>query len=365
MAAVRDLYEILGVSHDASPHEIKAAYRRLARELHPDVNGNPADQDRFKEITGAYEILSDPAKRQRYDAFGSGGGMAGAPFGDIQDLFDMFFGGGFGATTTRGPRTRIRRGEDLRVSASLPFAEAVFGVTRDIEIDRLGTCARCGGNGAEPGSAPITCRTCRGAGEVQSVRRSIFGTVMTASPCRTCRGTGEEIPDPCDACHGEGRVRSPATVKIDVPAGVDDGMDLRVAGQGHAGVAGGPPGDLFVALSVEPSLAFERRGQDLHAVLDVSITQAALGADVTIETLDGPDRLRIEPGTESGTILRVKGRGVPNLHRRGRGDLFVTAHIVAPRDPSDEERGLLERLAELRGERAGEARGELRRPTFG
>jgi molecular chaperone DnaJ len=364
MAAVRDLYEILGVRRDATAGEIKAAYRRLARELHPDVNGNPADEERFKEITGAYEILSDPSKRQRYDAFGAGGPQ-GAPFSDIQDLFDMFFGGGFGVRTSRGPRSRARHGEDLRIGVQLSFPDAVFGVTRDIEVERLEACANCRGSGAEPGTSPIACRRCGGTGEVQSVRRSIFGTVMTATACATCSGTGEEILDPCERCFGEGRVRAPGTVTFEVPAGVDDGMDLRIGGQGNAGVAGGSPGDLFVRLAVEPSLSFVRRDQDLHAVLDLSITQAALGGEVTVETLDGPETIRIDPGTPSGRIVRVKGRGVPNLQRRGRGDLFVTLHIVAPTDPSKEERQLLERLADLRGERGGTAQGELRRPEFG
>lgn len=363
MAAVRDLYEILGVRRDASAPEIKAAYRRLARELHPDVNGDPADQDRFKEITGAYEILSDPAKRQRYDAFGAGGPQ-GTPFADIQDLFDMFFGGGFGVRTSRGPRSRTRRGEDLRAAVTLPFADAAFGATETIDLERLRSCDRCGGVGAEPGTTPIACRRCGGTGEVQSVRRSIFGTVMTASPCATCGGTGEEIPDRCERCFGEGRVREPAAITFDVPPGVDDGIDLRVAGQGNAGVAGGPPGDLIVRLAVEPSLNFERRGQDLHAVLDVSITQAALGGEVAVDTLDGAESVRVDPGTESGTILRLKGRGIPNLQRRGRGDLFLTIHIVAPTELSKEERSLLERLSELRGERGGPVRGELRRPEF-
>ena len=363
MAAVRDLYEILGVTRDASSGEIKAAYRRLARELHPDVNGDPADQERFKEITGAYEILSDPEKRQRYDTFGAAGPQ-GAPFTDIQDLFDMFFGGGFGVRTSRGPRTSARRGEDLRVAVSFPFRDAAFGVTRTIEVDRLDACERCGGVGAEPGTKPTSCRGCGGTGEVQSIRRSIFGTVMTASPCQTCGGAGEEILDPCDGCGGAGRVRASAPIVFEVPAGVDDGMDLRVAGQGNAGVAGAPAGDLIVRLEVEPAAAFERRGQDLHGVLDVSITQASLGGDVLIETLDGPETVRIEPGTESGTILRLRGKGVPNLQRRGRGDLFVTVHIVAPTRLSKEERALLERLSELRGENEGPFRAELRRPEF-
>jgi molecular chaperone DnaJ len=361
MAAVRDLYEILGVPRDASQEEIRASYRRLARALHPDVNADPADQERFKEITGAYEILSDPAKRRRYDEFGSAGPQ-GAPFADIQDLFDMFFGGGFGVRS-RGPRSRARRGEDLRVRALLTFPASVFGEQRELEVERLAACDRCDGSGAEPGTSPIACRTCGGTGEVQSVRRSIFGTVMTATPCLTCGGTGEEIPDRCERCLGEGRVRTPGTVTIDIPAGVLEGMDLRVAGQGNAGVAGGSPGDLIVGVEVEPSEAFERRGQDLYGVLDVSIVQATLGGDVEIETLDGPERLRIDPGTESGTVLRVKGKGVPNLQRRGRGDLFVTLHIVPPRDLSKEERSLLERLADLRPGSGNGAR-TLRRPEY-
>lgn len=363
MATVRDLYEILGVPRHASQEQIKASYRRLARELHPDLNGNPADQERFKEIAGAYEILSDPAKRQRYDAFGAAGPQ-GAPFADIQDLFDMFFGGGFG-TRTRGPRSRTRRGEDMGAPVLLSLRESVFGVQREIEVERLETCGRCGGNGAEPGTSPVACRSCGGTGEIQSVRRSIFGTVMTASPCGTCGGSGEEIVDRCETCMGQGRVRRPGRVVIDIPAGVSEGMDLRVPGQGHAGTAGGPAGDLIVGVSVEPSPAFERRGQDLHGVLDVSITQASLGARIEVETLDGPERVTIEPGTESGTVLRLRGKGVPNLQRRGRGDLFVTLHVVTPARLSKEERGLLERLAELRNERAeGTARGELRRPEF-
>jgi molecular chaperone DnaJ len=367
MATVRDLYDVLGVSRDASSDDIRRAYRKLARELHPDVSADPATEERFKEVTGAYEILSDPQKRQRYDAFGTTGGPQGQPFTDIQDIFDLFFGGGFNVGgRSRGPRSRTQRGEDAGVRVSLSFQESVFGARRELDVERLVVCDRCLGNGAEPGTAPVACRTCGGTGEIQSVRRSIFGTVMTSSACGTCRGTGQEIPDRCTKCRGEGRMRARATVTVEIPAGVSEGMELRVGGNGHAGIAGGPDGDLYVALSVEPSPGFERRGQDLFTVLDVSMTQAALGAEVDIETLDGDERIHVEPGTDSGTVVRLKGKGVPNLNRRGRGDLFVTLHVMTPSALAREERTLLERLAELRGEAAPRtpARGELRRPDF-
>jgi molecular chaperone DnaJ len=362
MATTRDLYELLGVSRNASEADIKTAYRRLARELHPDVNDDPAAETRFKEIAGAYEILSDPEKRARYDAFGESGAQ---PFVDIGDIFEMFFGqGGFGSRRG-GPRSRTRRGEDVGVALRLSFQEAVFGARRDLDLERLVVCERCLGNGAEPGTAPIACRTCGGTGEVQSVRRSVFGTLMTTAPCRTCEGTGQENPDPCESCLGQGRVRRPARVTVEIPAGVSDGMELRVGGNGHAGVAGGQAGDLYVRLEVEPSAAFERRGQDLYTVLDVSITQAALGAQIQIEALQGPETVRLEAGTGSGTIVRLRGKGVPNLNRRGRGDLYVTVHVVTPRELSREERSLLERLSELRNEsRGGPAPGQLRRPEF-
>jgi molecular chaperone DnaJ len=366
MSSTRDLYEVLGVTRDASQDDIKKAYRRLAREHHPDVNGHPASEERFKEVTGAYEILSDPEKRARYDAYGATGGPAGQPFTDLQDIFDVFFGqGGFGGgPRRRGPRSPARRGEDIAVPVRLTFVEAAFGARRDLEVDRLVVCDLCGGSGAHPGTAPVACRTCGGAGEVQSVRRSVFGTLMTTTTCRTCDGTGQEIPDKCERCFGQGRVRMPVTVTVDIPAGVADGMELRVAGNGHAGVMGGAAGDLFVRIDVETSTAFERRGQDLFAVLDISITQATLGAEVEIEGLDAVERIRVEPGTESGTVVRLKGKGVPNLNRHGRGDMFVTLHVVTPRDLSREERELLARLAELRGEQAGASRAPLRRPEF-
>ncbi len=368
MAVARDLYEVLGVGHDASVDEIKSAYRKLARELHPDVNGSTDAEARFKEIAGAYEILSDPDKRARYDAYGSAGGTQ---FTDIQDVFDLFFGAagfstGFGQRRRRS-RSPVRRGEDLRAAVTLSLEEAAFGVRSELEVDRLVVCDRCLGNGAEPGTTPIACRTCGGVGEVQAVRRSVFGTVMTATACGTCRGTGQEIPDRCERCFGEGRVRSRSTVVAEIPAGVAGGMELRVDGYGNDGVAGGGPGDLFVAISVEPADAFERRGQDLFAVLDITMTQAALGAELEIEGLDETETVKMEAGTESGTVVRLKGKGVPNLNRRGRGDLYVTIHVLTPQELSREEKKLLAQLAELRGEAAGRhgrATGELRRPEF-
>ena len=367
MAAVRDLYEILGITRDATEEDIRRAYRQLAREHHPDVNGDPAAEERFKEIAGAYEILSDPAKRARYDTFGASNGPGGG-FGDLSEIFEMFFGagglGGFGtAGRRRGARGRARRGEDVAVRLELSFRDAAFGLRRDLQLERLVVCETCLGNGAQPGTAPIACRTCGGTGEIQSARRSVFGTLMTSAPCSTCEGTGQEIPDRCETCFGAGRVRAPAEVALEIPAGVADGMELRVGGSGHAGIGGGPPGDLFVHLQVAPSESFERRNQDLHAVLDVSITQATLGTEITVAGLDGDETIRVEPGTPSGTVVRLRGKGVPNLQRRGRGDLYVTLHVVTPTDLSRQERKLLQELAELRGE-TKTADATLRRPGY-
>lgn len=366
MARTRDLYEVLGVPRGASSEDIKKAYRKLARALHPDVSDDPEAEARFKEVAGAYEILSDPEKKERYDAFGSAGGPAGQPFTDIQDIFEMFFGQGFGGfgTRTRGARSRARRGEDIGARLLLAFPEAVFGARKEVHSEKLVTCDRCLGNGAEPGTAPIACRTCQGTGEVQSVRRSVFGTLMATSPCRTCDATGQEIPDKCETCMGAGRVRQASTVTVDIPAGVADGMELRVTGAGSSGVGGGAPGDLFVRLEVERSPAFDRRGQDLFTVLDVSVTQATLGAKIEVEALDGTETIDVEPGTESGTVVRLKGRGVPNLNGRGRGDMFVTLHVVTPRGLSREQKQLMQRLAESLGESKGAAKVELRRPEY-
>ena len=364
MAHARDLYDVLGVAREASADDIRKAYRVLAREHHPDVNADPEAEERFKEVAGAYEILSDPQKRARYDTYGSSG-PAGQPFADIQDIFEVFFGGG-GGRRRSGARTRSHRGEDLRVATRLTFLEAAFGVRRDLTIERLAVCQRCTGIGAEPGTSPSTCSACGGAGQVEQLRRSVFGTLMTAAPCATCEGTGQEIANRCSSCGGRGRKQEPATVTVNIPAGVSDGMELRAGGDGNAGVAGGPAGDLYVVLQVAPSPTFERRGQDLFTVLDISVTQAALGAELEIEGLDQVEQVKIEAGTESGTVIKLKGRGVPNINRRGRGDIFLTLHVVTPRDLNREERALYQQLAKLRGESGKGARSpaDLRRPEF-
>jgi molecular chaperone DnaJ len=358
MATIPDLYALLGLQRDASEEEIKRAYRRLARELHPDVNQDPEAERRFKEITAAYETLKDPARRRQYDLFGAGGMSPDLfPFGDMGDIFDVFFGAGFGGRRRTAARpTRTLRGDDLFVRLSLSFEEAVFGTQREVRIDSLIECDRCHGTGCEPGTHPSRCRRCGGSGQFQDVSRSVFGTVMTARTCAACQGTGEEIAAPCTECSGDGRVPRKQAMTVDVPAGVADGMDLRVGGAGEDGRAGGGPGDLYVSLSVEPHPVFERRGQDLVCALAVPMTQAALGADVEIPTLDGSELARVDPGTESGTVIRLRGHGVPNLGRRGRGDLFVTVIVETPKPRSKEERALLERLAELREEPSGKGR---------
>ncbi len=364
--AARDLYEILGVARDSSGDDIKKAYRRLAREHHPDVNPDPAAEERFKEVSAAYEILSDPQKRQQYDRYGQGRGSVDFPFADVSDLFEAFFGqGSFGRRRTATRRTRTQHGEDVFAQEHLSFREAVFGVRREVVVARLEPCERCSGSGAEPGTSPLRCRMCGGTGQLQDVRRSIFGTVMTAHPCTTCEGTGEEITTPCERCDGRGRVAAEATVPVDVPAGVSDGLDLRIAGVGHAGRSGGPAGDLYLTIAVEEDPVFERRGTDVFADLSIPMTQAALGAEIEVETLDGPERIDVEPGTASGTTLRLRGKGVPNLGRRGRGDLFLTIRVATPTPGSKEERRLLELFAEARGEPAGKrarVKAELRRP---
>ena len=362
MAETQDLYDVLGVHRMASTDDIKKAYRKLARELHPDVNGEPEAGERFKRVTAAYEVLSDPAKRRQYDTFGSQAIPDLFPFGDI---FDVFFGSGFGGTRTRGRGTRTRPGEDVFAPVTLTLEEAAFGTQRDVEIQSLETCERCGGTGSEPGTYPTRCTRCGGSGEIQDVQRSFFGTIMTARTCPQCEGTGEEIKYPCAECGGEGRLPRRQTVTVEVPAGVSDGMELRISGAGHSGRQGGPTGDLYLGVTVTPHPFYDRRGSDLVAVLDIPMTQAALGTELEVPTLDGPERVRIAPGTQSGTVVRLRGKGVPHLGRRGRGDVLLDVRVATPERLRKEERAALERLAQLRKEPAGggtPAPASLRRP---
>ncbi len=357
-----DHYQLLGVARDADAAELKKAYRRRARELHPDANPGDADAEaRFKELTRAYEVLSDPQRRAYYDRYGtdqptaaSTGGGGGDPFGfgsSINDLFDAFLGGsGFGGGRGGGGPSAPPRGSDLEVTHELTFEEAVFGVEAEVRVRTAVVCETCDGSGAEPGTAPRTCSRCEGAGQLRTVRQSILGQMVSSTPCPQCRGLGEIIVEPCPTCRGDGRTMDERALQVRVPPGVDDGATLRLTGRGAAGVRGGRPGDLYVRLRVRPHDRFERRGHDLHDVETVSMTQAALGALVDYETLDGPEELEVAPGTQAGDVIRLRGLGVPRLEGRGRGDLVVTLRVETPGDLDHEQVDLLRRLAVLRGE---------------
>lgn len=343
-----DLYEALGVSRDASADEIKKAYRKLARELHPDVNPDPKVQDRFKEITAAYEVLSDPQKRQNYDlggnGFNGGGFQGGFGFGDIMDAF---FGGG----GSRGPRARVRRGQDALIRIELTLEEAAFGTERELTVETAVTCQVCTGSGCAPGTSPTTCELCRGRGEVQQVTRSILGQMMTSRPCANCQGYGTTIKQPCGECAGDGRVRSRSTLHVTIPAGIDDGNRIQLSGKGEVGPGGGPSGDLYVEVHVAAHDTLVRDGDDLHTPLAISMVDAALGRKVEIESLDGIVEMTIPPGTQSGTTIPMRGKGVTKLRGAGRGDLFVHIEVVIPAKLSDKEAELLRSFAALRGDK--------------
>ena len=352
-----DYYELLGVSSSASEDEIKRAYRRLARELHPDANGgDPEAEERFKQVTVAYETLRDPERRRRYDMFGPDGERvgsgAGGGFGDVfaggfGDLFESFFGGSFGGGARQ---TGPVRGPDMEVALDLEFREAVFGATRELRLRAPVPCATCSGSGAKRGTSPVTCSQCGGSGEVRRVRQSLLGQMVTSGPCPRCGGLGQEVRDPCPDCRGEGRRTEERSYTVEVPAGVDDGSSLRLTGRGAAGPRGGPAGDLYVHLRVRPDPRFERRGHDLVEVLHVPVTQAALGTTLPYETLDGEEELVIPRGVHTGQVLRLRGRGVPHVGGRGRGDLLVHVVVETPTDLTREQEDALRRLAAERGE---------------
>jgi molecular chaperone DnaJ len=357
--AVRDYYRMLGVRKDATPEELKRAYRKLARELHPDVNPDPDAQDRFKEVTTAYEVLSDPEKRRIVDLGGDplsqagAGGAAGSPFGGFGgfgDVFEAFFGGGGPMGGSRARRSRVRPGADALLQLSLTLEETAFGVRREIAVDTAIVCETCHGNGCAPGTKPRTCATCGGAGEIQSVQRSFLGQVMTTRACSACGGTGEQIPSPCPTCGTDGRIRARRTKTIDVPAGIEDGMRIRLAGQGEVGPGGGPAGDLYVEISEQPHETFTREGPDLHCTIGVPMTSAALGSDLVLTTLDSEEKIEIRPGTQSGAVLHLRGKGVPKLRSTVRGDLYVHVEVRTPVRLDEEQERLLRELADLRAE---------------
>ncbi|WP_124053774.1 molecular chaperone DnaJ [Arcanobacterium ihumii] len=350
-----DYYETLGVSRNASQDEIKKAYRKLARKLHPDVAG-PDGAEQFKEVTNAYDVLSNEEKRRMYDIGGEdalrGGGAPTGGFG-FEDIFSSFFGGG---SAQRGPVSRAQRGGDSLVHLELSLQDVVFGVDKPITIDIAAECPECNGMMTAPGTEPVTCVQCGGSGTVQRVTNSLFGQMMTTTTCGACQGYGTQIVTPCGECSGEGRVRSKKSVTVKVPAGVEEGMRIRLAGQGDAGIFGGMPGDLFAEVYVEKDPVFSRHGDNLEAMLEVPMTAAILGADVNIDTFDGAQSIHVGPGTQSGTVVNLEGMGVGRLHRRGRGDLHVTVQVKTPTKLDDAQRTLVEELAKLRNEETPSAK---------
>jgi molecular chaperone DnaJ len=345
-----DHYQTLGVSREASADEIKKAYRKLARELHPDVNPDPAVQDKFKEITAAYEVLSDSQKRQSYDMGGSafGGGGFGGGFSDIMDAF---FGGG----GSRGPRPRMRAGQDSLIRVQVDLHEACFGTEREITVESAVVCPKCTGSGCIDGGQPSTCAVCRGRGETQQVVRSVIGQVMTSRPCNACGGYGSVIQNPCRECAGEGRVRSRQNIQVKIPAGVETGNRIQLSGRGEVGHGGGPAGDLYVEIVEIDHDYLIREGDTLHMSLSVSMSAAAIGTTVTVESLDGPVEVNVKAGTQSGTPIAIKGKGMTRLRHGGRGDLVVHVEVQTPTKLSREEEELLKKFADLRGEKSGDA----------
>ncbi len=358
-----DYYEILGVSRNANKEEIKRAYRRLARKYHPDINKESGAEERFKEINRAYEVLSEPETRARYDQFGeagvSGAGAAGFDYGDMGGFADIFetifsgFGGGVGTGTTRR-RSGPSRGDDLRLDLKLDFREAVFGGEKEIRIPHLENCQVCNGSGAKPGTGSRTCPTCNGQGQVRRATRTPFGSFAQVSTCPTCNGSGEVIEEKCEACGGAGRKQETKKLKITIPAGVDNGTRLRVAKEGDAGMRGGTPGDLYVYLFVEADKEFTREGMNIHSEITISYLQAILGCTLKINTVDGPQELEIPAGTQPNTELMLEDRGVPKLGNPAiRGDHLITVKISIPTRINTEERELLEKLAHIKGQSHG------------
>jgi molecular chaperone DnaJ len=351
----RDYYEVLGVSKNASDDELKSAFRNLARKYHPDVNDAPDAEEKFKEINEAYGVLSDDDKRAAYDRFGHQGvrGPNGGPgfetvdFSDFADIFgDMFGFGGFGGRTRTASRTAPRRGADLQYQVTISFKEAIFGADKEIEVTKDENCPTCSGSGAKPGTSPKTCPECQGRGEVRQTRQTLLGAMVQVTTCPVCSGRGSVIETHCTTCQGQGLVRKTRRKKVSIPAGVDDGTRIRLAGEGQPGANNGPPGDLYLFVRVRPHKYFRRRDNDILLDLNINIAQATLGAEVKVPTVDGDVKLKIPTGTQPGKIIRMRGKGVPHLRSNSRGDQLVIVNVTIPKRLDDEERQLFEQLAD-------------------
>ena len=359
----RDYYEVLGVSRGASEDEIKKAYKKMARKYHPDLNpGDKTAEETFKEVNEAYEVLSDADKKARYDQYGHagvdpnfgaggfGGGFDGSfDFGDLGDIFGSFFGGGFGGGRRTNPNAP-QRGESIRMSIAISFEEAAFGCEKAVTVERYETCDTCHGNGCAPGTSPEVCPDCHGTGTVQVRRQTPMGVFATSSPCPKCGGKGRIIHQPCKDCRGSGMVRKKKTIQASIPAGIDNGQTISIRGQGNAGKNGGPAGDLLITITVRPHELFRREGTSVLCEAPITFTQAVLGAELEIPTIDGKVKYTLPEGTQSGTTFRLKGKGIPSINGRGRGDQYVTVYIETPKNLNKEQKEALKKFAETMGE---------------
>jgi len=359
----RDFYEVLGLSKGASEDEIKKAYKKMARKYHPDLNpDNKEAEEKFKEVNEAYEILSDADKKARYDQFGHagvdpnfgaggfGGGFDGGfDFGDLGDIFGSFFGGGFGGGRRTNPNAP-QRGESIRMSVTISFEEAAFGCEKEVTVERMEACDTCHGSGCASGTSPEVCPDCRGTGQVQVRRQTPMGVFATTTTCPKCGGKGKIIQQPCADCRGSGSVRKRKTIKASIPAGIDNGQTISIRGQGHAGKNGGPAGDLLITVTVRPHELFRREGTSVLCEAPITFAQAVLGAELEIPTIDGKVKYDLPEGTQSGTTFRLKGKGIPSINGRGRGDQYVTVYIETPRDLNREQKEALKKFAETLGE---------------
>ena len=357
----RDYYEVLGISKGASEDEIKKAYKKMARKYHPDLNpGDKEAEEKFKEVNEAYEVLSDADKKARYDQYGHAGvdpnfGAGGAgfdgnfDFGDLGDIFGSFFGGGFGGGRRTNPNAP-QRGESIRMSLAISFEEAAFGCEKEVTVDRMEECGTCHGSGCAAGTSPEVCPDCHGSGQVQVRRQTPMGVFATTSPCTRCGGKGKIIHQPCKECHGTGTVRKRKTIQATIPAGIDNGQTISIRGQGHAGKNGGPAGDLLITITVRPHELFRREGTSVLCEAPITFAQAVLGAELEIPTIDGKVKYELPEGTQSGTTFRLKGKGIPSINGRGRGDQYVTLRVEIPRNLNDQQRQALRKFAEAMGE---------------